>query len=172
MREGEVQDKDYHFIKKDDFLKSLENGEFLEYREYHTNVAGKPDTWYYGMTKAEVERVENPIVILDLQGAKAFQDYFGKENCITIYIHASDKTRQERAESRGSFDKTEWNRRLKDDNKVFNEKALYEICDDCIVNEGCTLSEFKDLFNSIYYHTKVGRELDKEDREDMEGVER
>lgn len=165
MRDGEVQDKDYHFISHDDFMMKLQNGEFLEYRRYYTKVNGQPDTWYYGMTKEEVNAKDNPIVILDLQGAKAFQDYFGKEECITIYIHSSDEIRQERAESRGSFDVSEWNRRLIDDNRVFNEKTISDICDDRIVNEGCTVKDLKDLFNSIYYHVKAGRELMREEME-------
>lgn len=162
MREGEVQDKDYHFISADEFKERLNKGDFLEFRQYQTRVNGVADTWFYGMTKEEVKSKDNPIVILDLQGAEAFQDYFGRENCTTIYVHVCDEVREERAKSRGSFDESEWKRRLTDDNRVFNERDINRICDDRIINEGVTVEELKQLFDCVYYHVQGLREWDKE----------
>lgn len=164
MRDGEVQDKDYHFVSPERFQEMLSKGEFLEFRSYQTRVEGKADTWFYGMTKEEVKSKDNPIVILDLQGAEAFQDYFGKENCTTIYVHSLDETREERARNRGSFDETEWKRRLTDDNRIFSERNINRICDDRIVNEGCTIEELKQLFDCVYYHVQGIREMEREER--------
>ena len=168
MREGEVQDKDYHFITADEFKERLNKGDFLEFRQYQTRVNGVADTWFYGMTKEEAASKDNPIVILDLQGAESFQDYFGRENCLAIYVHTSDKVREERAKSRGSFDESEWKRRLTDDNRVFNERDVNRICDDRIVNEGLTVEELKQLFDCVYYHALGIRDMLKDEVSEQE----
>ena len=52
MRPGESQGKPYYFISKEEFQKKVENREFAEYaQEYNDN--------FYGVTKAELERVRN-----------------------------------------------------------------------------------------------------------------
>ena len=62
--------------------------------------------------------------------AKIIKKYYGEENLIVIFIDAADEIRQRRAMRRGSFDKFEWYRRLKDDNKKFKDFG----CDYKIMN--------------------------------------
>ena len=129
MRVGEVNGKDYHFITKELFKRMASSGEMLEWRCYHTLVQGKADDWYYGTPWTSVQNFESQdyIAIVDCEGAKAYIDACGKENCKVFYIYASDEVRKERAMKRGSFDETEWNRRLRDDEEKFGEEALSEI---------------------------------------------
>ena len=60
------------------------------------------------------------MVVIDLVGAENIINYFGKENCIAVYLDVSEKVREIRARNRGSFDETEWKRRLLADYKDFS----------------------------------------------------
>lgn len=141
MREGEVDGRDYHFLSKSTFERFIENDIFIEYRSYDTLVDGKPDTWYYGTTKQELPSCnkrdpehKDYVIILDLDGAKAFMDYYGRDNCFCVSIEASDSTRTERAMKRGSFDETEWDRRVEADFEAFSEERVEAVCDDRVYN--------------------------------------
>lgn len=63
-REGEVNGVDYYFLSKEEFLRKIQNNDFLEYATVHGN--------YYGTLKSEVEarlsRGENVILEIDVQG--------------------------------------------------------------------------------------------------------
>ena len=64
-RDGEIDGVNYHFLKKEDFLKKLEQGDFLEYAQVYGN--------FYGTPKSNVEEVlesgKNVILEIDIQGA-------------------------------------------------------------------------------------------------------
>lgn len=120
MREGEQNGRDYLFTSPETFKKEAERDRFIEHRSYNTLVEGKPDTWYYGSLKQMLNPNKDYCIILDIQGAKAFTEYYGKENCFVAEILVDDKIREERAMQRGSFDKTKWDRRLADDHIKFD----------------------------------------------------
>jgi guanylate kinase len=60
-RPGEVNGKDYYFLTKSDFLKHIQNNDFVEYEEVY------PGT-YYGTLRSEVERIWalGKVVIFDV----------------------------------------------------------------------------------------------------------
>ena len=150
-REGEKEGREYYFISKKKFLEYKEADYFIEYRSYNTLVNGVSDTWYYGVMKNPTYafEVKKYAVILDLEGAKNFIKYAGRKNCKVIYVDCDDKIREERAKARGSFDQTEWNRRLEDDNKKFNEKNLNKIIDFKVSNNGDFEETMKNICSSI-----------------------
>ena len=158
-REGEKDGREYDFISKEDFISKIENGGFLEYRSYNTLVDGKADIWYYGIPKETVDKLDPDMdyaVILDLQGTKAFLDYYGSENCFVCYMEASEEVRRKRAESRGSFDKTEWDRRAIDDDISFAKKIRDTCVDITIVNEN---REIEDIKEEFYVYLGYHKEL-------------
>ena len=65
IRPGEVDGRDYHFLPEDEFLRRVDQGEFLE----HASVFGR----HYGTLKSEVlprlARGQDVIMDLDVQGA-------------------------------------------------------------------------------------------------------
>jgi guanylate kinase len=67
-RKGEVDGKDYHFIRRDDFIKKISAGEFVEWAEVHGNL--------YGTSRAEIARATDDrtcsglIFDIDYQGAR------------------------------------------------------------------------------------------------------
>lgn len=147
MRDGEQNGREYNFVSKNYFKSHL--NDFLEYRKYDTLVNGEKDTWYYGMPKMDLDTQKDYVVILDLDGAKSFIDYYGKENCFPCYVDVPDSIRTARATERGSFDKTEWNRRLKDDNIKFSKDNVKATCVASLQNTG-TLQELVSNFEDVY----------------------
>lgn len=71
-RKKEVPGRDYHFLLKEEFVKKIENQEFLEYAE----VFGH----YYGTLKSDVEKVirqgKHVILVIDTQGALKLKEFF------------------------------------------------------------------------------------------------
>lgn len=125
MREGETDGVQYHFVSKETFIHNINNDQFIEYRTYNTLVNGIPDVWFYGTKKEELDPEKDYVIVLDLTGAKSFIDHYGRENCFVVNIEVSDSVRKERAKNRGSFDETEWNRRLADDAVKFEQAGQF-----------------------------------------------
>jgi guanylate kinase len=131
-REKEIDGKDYYFVSDSQFQEMKEKDKFIEYRVYNT-VCG---AWYYGLSKKTLDKYSSYITISDIDGAKSLIDYYGKKNCIVIYVSVDDKIRKHRAIMRGSFDRDEWNRRLKADEKDFSIDRVKETCNEIVSNEG------------------------------------
>lgn len=119
MRENEIEGVDYNFVSKEEFNNLIDNNEMIEYRNYETNWNGRGETWFYGVKKFKPDN-RDYVIVMDLGGAESIIKHFGEENCMVIYLSASDNERKNRAIRRGSFDETEWNRRLIADYKDFS----------------------------------------------------
>ena len=155
MRPKEKNHVDYHFVKRETFLKLLNNDGLVEYREYDT-VAGK---WYYGLGKSEIDLFDHDYVtIKDLKGVRELTDYFGKENCIVFYISASKYVRTQRAMSRGGFNQEEWDRRLKADNYDFRDSEVNKYCDIKLENMGDVNITVKRILNYVKLWNVEGEE--------------
>jgi guanylate kinase len=62
-RPGETQGVDYHFLTSEEFEKSLQSGDFLEWAEYAGNR--------YGTLRSELDRgAEGLVLEIELQGAR------------------------------------------------------------------------------------------------------
>jgi len=133
VREGESQGNPYHFVSKEDMLGMIANDELIEYRTYDTLVDGKPDTWYYAAHKSEVHSDKKYVCVLDMLGLEEFIEVFG-DRVTGVFIEVPHEVREERAKLRGSFDKTEWDRRLEDDIKVFSDERIKKSCKFTIQN--------------------------------------
>lgn len=164
MRDGEKEFVDYVFLTKQDFEQRIKEGRFIEYRSYKTLVNGNEDVWYYGTPKRDLIDMltaeKDFVIVLDLDGAKVFMDYYGRENCFCVSIEASDSTRTERAMKRGSFDGTEWDRRVEADFEAFSEERVEAVCDDRVYNGSQTR-----LSSVVSY---IVREFEKRFHDDKE----
>jgi guanylate kinase len=85
-RDGEVDGVDYFFVSKDEFLKDIEEGYFLEWAEVHGN--------YYGTSKKQIDEnlKKGKIVFLDIdvQGHEAVRKIY--PNLVTsIFITTPNK---------------------------------------------------------------------------------
>lgn len=123
MREGETDGVEYHFVTETQFFEKINNTQLLEYRYYDTLVNGISQRWYYGSPLIDIKS-DNYIIILDVNGASEYIRLYDKDYIELVYLNVPDDVREERAKKRGSFDKTEWDRRLKDDTEKFSKKNL------------------------------------------------
>ena len=125
MRDGEIEGVEYNFTSTEEFTKRIKLQDFIEYRSYDTLVDGKPDTWYYGTPKFEPS-LNLRFVIKDPKGACLVAKYCEKigEPYLLILVRCNEETRTKRAEKRGSFDESEWNRRLLADREDFANDTL------------------------------------------------
>lgn len=134
IRENEVDGIDYNFVNRSQFEEMITTEQMIEYRTYNTLFNGNPDIWYYGLRKEKLDFTKKHIVILDLDGVENFIKYYGRENCFIVYMCCPKEERKRRAIERGSFDITEWNRRLVADDKDFKSKKLKKLIDFTVVN--------------------------------------
>lgn len=134
MRVNETEGVDYHFVNRNQFEDMIADEKMIEYRTYDTLFNNIPDTWYYGLKKENLSFNNKYVVILDLDGVENFIKYYGRENCFIVYMCCPKNERERRAIERGSFDKTEWNRRLIADDKDFKSKKLKKFIDFTVVN--------------------------------------
>lgn len=121
-RTGEVNGVDYNFVTERQFIDMLNEGLFFETRSYNTLQNGYSNTWYYGSKKIDMD-MKSKIhygAIMDMNGVRDYVNEYGKENVFVVYVDVPDELRKQRCVERGSFDETEWNRRLEDDAKKFD----------------------------------------------------
>lgn len=134
IRSTETNGREYYFVTKEEFQKLKDTDQLIEYRTYNTIKDGQPDLWEYGITKSEIDlNKSNHVVVCDLKGLCDLINYFGKNNVISIFINASEKSRRLRAIVRDyNFEEAEWQRRQKDDLEKF--KGVENIVDKVIYN--------------------------------------
>ena len=145
-RPSEINHVSYHFVSTNEFLSMISNDELIEYRTYNTLVDSVPDIWYYGLSKNTIDKLNpstNYVTIFDVQGAKDFIEYYGRDNCFVCMLNCDDKIREERAKLRGGFSQSEWLRRRDDDLLVFSDDNTKDLIDHYITNNG-TLDELDD----------------------------
>lgn len=101
-RPGEVNAQDYHFLDRDDFLKKVAAGEFLEHAEVHKN--------HYGTLKSEVLGYladgKDVVMDIDVQGAdlvRACVDSEIKTALVDLFVMPpSEEELQARLTGRGT----------------------------------------------------------------------
>ncbi len=96
-RLGEIDGKDYYFLRKDDFEKRIANDEFYEYALVHGN--------YYGTLKEEVEsRInsgQNVILEIDVQGGIIVKEK-NSEAVLVFFKAPNMEILSKRLENRGT----------------------------------------------------------------------
>ena len=136
MREREIDGVDYNFLSQNQFFDLINSGNMIEYRKYNTKFG----VWYYGSSAEQVDLNKHDyVIILTLDGAEAWINYFGAENCIVFYIDCPKSIREERANKRGSFNQDEWNRRVITDKQDFTKEKIIKICNFKVANYNKTL---------------------------------
>ncbi len=80
VRTGEIPNKTYYYIGKDNFLEKIENNQFLEYAKVYGN--------YYGTLKQEVQRLFSlkADVILEIEMQGALQIREKSQDAVLIFI--------------------------------------------------------------------------------------
>ena len=131
-RKGEVDGVNYYFTTKEEFVKRVEEGDFLEHAEVYGN--------YYGTPKSSVEKMleqgKDVILEIDIQGALKV-----KENCeegIFIFIlPPSMEELKQRIIKRGSETEESLMTRFKSAYKEINYISKYNYA---VVNDEVDLA--------------------------------
>lgn len=96
-RNGEEDGKNYYFIDKEDFLKRIDNGDFLEYAEVYGNYYGTPKSNALEM----LDKGFDVILEIDTQGAAQVMENYS-EGIYIFILPPSMKELQNRITNRGS----------------------------------------------------------------------
>ncbi|OIO31681.1 MAG: guanylate kinase [Nitrospirae bacterium CG_4_10_14_3_um_filter_44_29] len=126
IRHGEVNNRDYTFIKEDVFRRMAGKDEFVEWAEVHGNL--------YGTSRKRLEAMLNKgidvILDVDIQGARQIRKKY--KNGIYIFIlPPSPRALKERLKKRRCNSKEEIQRRLK---RAVDEIRDYKKYDYVIIN--------------------------------------
>lgn len=136
-RVGETNGVEYFFLTKDEFIKKLDQGAFVEHSIYNNN--------YYGCGIDQVD--DNKIVVLDPNGLHSFLKLKNK-NIVSFLLIADEKTRKERMISRG--DKPENIQiRLTNDVVDFSLEKIDKV-DFVIKTENKTIEQVSDEIYKLY----------------------
>lgn len=98
MRTGEAHGQDYYFIKTESFKEQIENDEFIEWAQVHSN--------FYGTSKRFVSEGLNKnwkmLFDLDVQGADAMKKIYGKDAQVIFIEPPSVEELEKRLLARGT----------------------------------------------------------------------
>jgi len=79
-REGERDGVDYHFLARDEFLRRIEAGEFLEWATYAGNL--------YGTLRSEIDRIigrgRTAVLDIEIEGARQIRTTF--PNSLHVFV--------------------------------------------------------------------------------------
>lgn len=133
MRKNEVQGKEYDFISKEKYDWLSDNNHLVEYTEY---TVANGETWYYGLTREQLEQSDYILVIVNPHGFRQLKEVYGDKVC-SILIDADAKTRIMRYLNRDTTD----------------ESKAEECCRRFLADQ----SDFKDLVTDyiVYNNTEL-----------------
>ncbi|MBP1924879.1 guanylate kinase [Sedimentibacter acidaminivorans] len=107
-RVGEIEGKNYFFIDEDDFVKKINNDEFLEHALVYGNYYGTPKK----IVLKQLEEGKDIILEIDIQGALKVKENYPKGVFIFILPPSLEELKN-RIEGRGTDSKEVIHRRLK-----------------------------------------------------------
>ncbi len=128
-RENETYGKDYYFLTTDEFKKSIENNEFVEWEEVYANR-------FYGTLKNELERIwakgKHVVFDVDVIGGINIKKQY-PEKALSIFIKPpSIEDLKKRLKSRSTDSKKDIKTRI---NKANEELSYADKFDKIIVND-------------------------------------
>lgn len=147
MRHGEINNRDYTFIKEDVFRRMARRDEFIEWAEVHGNL--------YGTSRKRLEAMLNKgidvILDVDTQGARQIRKKY-KDGIYIFILPPSLRALKERLKKRMCNSKEEIQRRLK---RAVDEIKEYKKYDYVIINIvfDTAIEEMKAIISSEKLHT-------------------
>ena len=160
MRKGETEGVEYYFIDDTEFFRR--GTDFVEQRIYHTKVkengVEKEATWRYGIERAELEKDDYLIVIVDSVGYKELKNYVGNGRIVPIFISAPQEELRTRALARGDLE-AEVDRRLKDDYERFMDFRVRTVYHEVKNTNGRLEEAIKEVEGIITKHINEVKEI-------------
>lgn len=151
-RENEIDGKDYFFISKDEFLKKIEKGDFIEYATYVDNYYATPKEYVESMIK----NGKDVILEIEMQGALSVKEKL--PDTLLIFTTPPDAvTLKNRLTGRGTESPQEIEARL---NRAILEVEYMKDYDYIVIND--TIDETVDDIHNLIrsYKNKVSLNKD------------
>lgn len=148
-RPGEINDKDYTFIEREDFLAMARGGELIEWAEVHGA--------FYGTSRKRLEEIldsgNDVILDIDTQGAMQIKEKYGEGTFIFIFP-PSLKVLKQRLEKRMTDSREKMEQRLR---TAVSEIKTYSEYDYVIINDifEKALKEFEAIITSHRVRTRM-----------------
>lgn len=120
-RVGEIDGKNYFFIDEKEFLKKINNDEFLEYASVYGNYYGTPKK----IVLNKLENGKDIILEIDIQGALKVKENYPRGVFIFILPPSLEELKN-RIEGRGTDSKEAIHRRLKSAYDELNYAFQYD----------------------------------------------
>lgn len=142
-RASEVEGRDYFFLTREEFLRAVEAGEFVEWEEIYGN--------YYGTLKREVERAlgdgRHIVFDIDVKGGLSIKKRYPE--ALLIFIRPPDiEVLRARLRNRRTEDETTFARRLE---RVPMELVAGNEFDVQVVNDDLDRA-IAEVQESVYHH--------------------
>ncbi len=127
-RPMEVDGKDYHFVREEEFMQMIKADEFVEYAVVHGH--------HYGTSINSIAEVLSRgkylLIDIDVQGAKQIEERYGDEGVFIFILPPSFELLRERLTERQTDPPDEIDRRLK---KAEEEVRHYRDYDYVVIND-------------------------------------
>lgn len=139
-RETEKDGVEYNFITREKFMEYRNSNALVEFTQYKISSG---ETWYYGLTKEELEKNEYAVVIVNPYGLQQIKKLYG-DKVVSILIDADADTRIKRYLGRDSMNDekvAECCRRFLADKEDFKELQV----DYSIKNNGEIITAYEKL---------------------------
>lgn len=142
-RKDEVDGRDYYFLSEEEFMKRVDNGEFIEWEEVYEGR-------YYGTLKEEVDRIvesgKKVVFDVDIIGAQDIKEKYD-ERCLVIFVKPpSFRELVSRLTSRGSETPQSLEKRIR---RIKKELLFENTFDMVLLNDdlASALSEAENIMN-------------------------
>ena len=153
IRPGEVDGKDYYFVSKDEFLKKIDNNEFLEHAEFVVNYYGTP------LDKVNEKLEAGSEVVLEIEVCGAAQVKEKMPDCVMIFIAPPSKQAlYDRLKKRGTESEEIIQARIQKANREFKAAKMYDYI---VVNDEVNNAADRIMAIIRAEHAKTSRTLDK-----------
>ena len=128
QRYGEVNGMDYYFYSVSEFMRKIENDEFIEWEEVYENQ-------YYGTLESEVDRIwgtgKHVIFDIDVKGAHKIKQKY-KDRALTVFVKPPTfEQLKQRLIDRKTEDDASLQRRI---NRVKEEMTYERLFDVTVIN--------------------------------------
>ena len=142
MRPGEVDGINYHFVSREEFLKRLEHGEFLEHAEVFGNLYGTSQRWL----EQTLDEGFDLILEIDWQGAQQVRRLMPQAKSIFILPPTQEALRQ-RLTNRGQDSDEVIEKRMRE---AVSEMTHYIEYDYLVINDDFThaLTDLQAIFRA------------------------
>ena len=142
MRPGEVDGVNYHFVSREDFVKMIEHGDFLERAEVFGNLYGTSQSYL----QQTLDEGHDLILEIDWQGAEQVRKLMPQARSIFI-LPPSQQALRERLNNRGQDSEEIIDGRMRE---AVSEMSHYVDYDYLIINDdfALALEDLKAIFHA------------------------